>query len=402
MGAAIYNGGIGGYVIDMAVGNCAVRSMPRMSSLYSGGIFGYSTAGTPSSGAKNNNGTRIVNNYVAYNYSDGSLTRTGGLVGYAKNTTIANNSVYGRSKGASLSGAIGSVIDDGVHIENCFYEQGFDRQSFGYYSTLDTTGVTSFSGTGRDVVLADTLGRNANMTRQLNRWVYAHGGEHNYWHSDTSAANNGYPVFGAPEYQTLTDIQHVATCDRYTVEGILCTESGTYQYHVVDSAEFTDTLVILHLTVNYSEFTEVMDTIGTGEDYDGYGFHLTATELDLMRESLQQEGTVTVVVSDTLQTLAGCDSVVTLYLTLSSTGIAPVNAHISVNVYPNPTTKNVTVEATGLQTVELYDAVSRRLQVITSSRDNVITTDLESYPAGAYYLRIRTEQGTIIKKVVKR
>lgn len=402
MGAAIYNGGIGGYVSNGEASNCAVRSMPRMSSMYSGGIFGFSTATqTPLPWSKNATGTRIVNNYVAYNYSDGSLTRAGGLVGYAKNTTIANNYVYGRSKGASVSGAIGSTIDDGVHIENCFYEQGFDHQSFGYYSTLDTTGVTSFSGTGRDVVLADTLGRNANLTRQLNRWVYAHGGEYNYWHSDTAAANNGYPVFGAPEYQTLTDVQQVTTCDRYTVEGILCTESGTYQYHLIDSAEFTDTLVILHLTVNYSELTELTDTIGTGEDYDGYGFHLTATELDLMRESLQQEGTVTVVVSDTLQTLAGCDSVVTLYLTLSTTGIEPVDAHINVNVYPNPTTKNVTVEATGLQTVELYDAVSRRLDS-RKGQTGQVTFDLEGLPAGAYYLRIRTEQGTVIKKVVKR
>lgn len=406
MGAAIYNGGIGGYVSNGEASNCAVRSMPRMSSMYSGGIFGYSTATqTPLPWSKNATGTRIVNNYVAYNYSDGSLTRTGGLVGYAKNTTIANNYVYGRSKGASLSGAIGSVIDDGVHIENCFYEQGFDHQSFGYYSTLDTTAVTSFRGSGSEVVLNDTLGRNANLTRQLNRWVYAHGGNHKYWRSDTADVNNGYPVFGNPEYQQLTDIQYVATCDSFTVEGTVCTESGTYQYHAVDSAEFTDTLVVVHLTLNYSEFTELMDTIGAGQDYDGYGFHLTATELDLMRQALQQEGTVTVVVTDTLQTLAGCDSVVTLYLTLSTTGIAPVNAHISVNVYPNPTTKNVTVEATGLQTVELYDAVSRKLQTantLTHSHTPTITLDLEGLPAGAYYLRIRTEQGTIIKKVVKR
>ncbi len=405
MGAAIYNGGIGGWVKDVTGTNCAVRSMPRMSSLYSGGIFGYSTASTPSSGSKNNNGTRIVNNYVYYNYTDGSVTRAGGLVGYAKNTIMANNYVYGSSKGASVSGAIGSTIDDGVHIENCFYEQGFDHQSFGYYSTLDTTAITTFSGSGAHVILTDTLGNNSNLTRQLNRWVYAHGGNHNYWRSDTADVNNGYPVFGNPEYQQLTDIQYVASCDSFTVEGTVCTESGTYQYHAVDSAEFTDTLVVLHLTLNYSEFTELMDTIGAGQDYDAYGFHLTATELDLMRESMQQEGTVTVVVTDTLQTLAGCDSVVTLYLTLSTTGIAPVDAHISVNVYPNPTTKNVTVEATGLQTVELYDAVSRKLQTantLSQSHTHSLTLDLEGLPAGAYYLRIRTEQGTIIKKVVKR
>lgn len=407
MGAAIYNGGMVGYATNVKASNVWAWSKPRMSSLYSGGAFGYSTGSTYSgTGSKSVGGSRIVNSYVRYDHRDGALSRAGGLVGFADNTTLQNDYVYGENKGASLSGAIGSTIGDGVHIENCFYEQGFDHQSFGYYSTLDTTAITTFSGSGAHVILTDTLGNNSNLTRQLNRWVYAHGDtDLNYWQSDTEGVNNGYPVFGAPEYQQLTDVQYVATCDSFTVEGTVCTESGTYQYHAVDSAEFTDTLVVVHLTLNYSEFTELMDTIGAGQDYDGYGFHLTATELDLMRESMQQEGTVTVVVTDTLQTLAGCDSVVTLYLTLSTTGIAPVNAIISVNVYPNPTTKNVTVEATGLQTVELYDAVSRKLQTantLSQSHTHALTLDLEGLPAGAYYLRIGTENGTVIKKVIKR
>ena len=404
MGATIYNGGVVGYGEDVTIANNGIWSWPRMSSLYSSGLMGNSTGTTsPTSGSKSRGGSQIVNNYVRYENPDGKATRAGGLVGRARNTYIANNYVYGVNTGATLSGAIGSLIESGVHVENCFFEQSFDNQAFGYNSSMDTTGVTSFSGSGTEVILTDTLDNNSSLTRQLNRWVYAHGDTTLiYWHSDTAGENNGYPLFGDPEYQAMTATRELATCDSLLVAGLNFTTSGTYYYHAIDSAEFTDTAVTLYLTVNYSEFTELNDTVRRGEGYEGHGFYLTPAEIELLRQSLQEEGTVTVVVSDTLQTETGCDSIVTLYLTVSSQ-LSTFNSQLStLKVYPNPTTKSVTVEADGLQQVELFDAVSRRLDVITSSRDNVITADLEAYPAGPYYLRIRTANGTVIKKVIKR
>ena len=403
MGATIYNGGVAGYLKDPVVQNCNVHSDPNAASLYSGGAVGYTETTPNNNGAKDRASGRIVNNYVHYAPGNKAGTRSGGLVGYAKNTTLANNYVYGRNIGASVSGALGGVLGEGVHVENCFYEQGFDNHAFGFYTNLDTTAVSTFSGSGRNVILTDTLGNNVNLARQLNRWAYAHGnGQLNYWHSDTAGVNNGYPVFGEPEYQAMSATREVATCDSLLVAGQNFTTSGTYYYHAVDSAEFTDTAVTLFLTLNYSELTEVSDTIRLGEGYEGNGFYLTAREIEMMLQTFQEEGNVTLVVSDTLQTAAGCDSIITLYLTLSTTGIAPVSTPVAVRVYPNPTTKNVTVEADGLQQVELYDAVSRRLSTLTANRSTAVKVDLDGLPAGAYYLRIRTEQGTVIKKVIKR
>ena len=404
MGECVYNGGLAGTGKNLTITGCSAAPEPKLSALYVGGAIGNIDDSGYGSGEKSFAGGCLVNNYVRLDLSDALASRVGGLVGYAKNATLANNYVYGTNRGATLSGALGAVLANGVHVENCFYEQGFDRKAFGYYSQVDTTGVTSFSGSGSNVILTDTLGNNVNLTRQLNRWVYAHGdGQLSYWHSDTGNVNNGYPLFGEPEYEPFEATRELATCDSLLVAGLNFTTSGTYYYHVVDSAEFTDTAVTLYLTVNYSELTEVSDTIRKGEGYEGHGFSFTPKEIELMMQTLQEEGAVTVVVSDTLQTETGCDSIVTLYLTVSSTLSTP-NSQLSITlkVYPNPTTKSVTVEADGLQQVELYDAVSRRLDVITSSRDNVITADLEAYPAGPYYLRIRTENGTVIKKVIKR
>jgi len=375
--------------------------MPKSSSLYNAGVVGHHEGTILPSKSSASSG--IVNNYVRFAPEEGVGTRAGGLVGYAKNTTLANNYVYGTRTSASVSGALAAMMGPGVHVENCFYEQGFDSKAFGFYSTLDTTAVSTFSRAGSAAILTDTLGQNVDLARQLNRWVYAHGnGQLNYWHNDTANVNNGYPVFGEPEYLPFEATRELATCDSLLVAGLNFTTSGTYYYHVVDSAEFTDTAVTLFLTVNYSELTEVNDSVRAGEDYEGHGFYLTAAEIELMRQTLQEEGSVVVMVSDTLQTAAGCDSIVTLYLTVGTTGISPVNAPVAVRVYPNPTTKNVTVEADGLQEVELYDAVSRRLSTLTANRSTAVKVDLDGLPAGAYYLRIRTEQGTVIKKVIKR
>ena len=50
---------------------------------------------------------------------------------------------------------------------------------------------------------------------------------------------------------------------------------------------------------------------------------------------------------------------------------------------------------------ELYDGVSRRLLTATPIGGRC-TLDLTPYPSGAYYLRIRTTQGYVIKKIIKR
>lgn len=402
MGATVYSGGIAGHTKNGKITNNNVSYEPKSSTLYSAGIVGYYEGTTLPSSSKSSNNQSIVNNYVRFAPDIKAGTRVGGLVGTATNALLANNYVYGHNDGARVSGGLAAVLGNGVHVENCFYEQGFDRQAFGFHSTLDTSAVSTFSGSGNNVILTDTLGRNVNLTRQLNRWVRAHGDASlSYWRSDTSDINNGYPLFGEAEYQEIVDTFDIASCDSFRVDGTLVNQSGLYFYRVVDSTEFTDSLITVNLTINYGVLTELSDTILQGDGYDGYGFHLTATEIDLMRQALQQEGTVTVVVTDTLQTLAGCDSIVTLYLTLSNTGNPVPVAAIDLKVYPNPTTKNVNVEGSGIYEVELYDAVSRRLSQFTILNSQ-LSIDLEGYPAGAYYLRIRTDHGTVIKKVIKR
>ena len=173
-----------------------------------------------------------------------------------------------------------------------------------------------------------------------------------------------------------------------------------HYFHLLDSADFVDSTVILTLTVNHSSLTQLEDSVLLGQDYEAYGFHLSATEIQLLRQAAQQDDVVTVVVSDTLQTVHSCDSIVTLYLTVNKPGSDQPPAVLDVKVYPNPTVAWVTVEADEMQQIELYDGVSRCIhrRVVSTNSSKLNLTNL---PTGIYYLRVKTANGTVIKKLIK-
>lgn len=69
---------------------------------------------------------------------------------------------------------------------------------------------------------------------------------------------------------------------------------------------------------------------------------------------------------------------------------------VNVNVYPNPTNGRLTVKANGLKHVDLLNVTGKTL-VST----NNATLDLSNLPAGVYMLRVQTEEGTSMQKIIK-
>ena len=76
------------------------------------------------------------------------------------------------------------------------------------------------------------------------------------------------------------------------------------------------------------------------------------------------------------------------------------NGTSSVQVFPNPTNEQVTVQlhATNIQ-LELVDAQGKILH--TTYFSNETNVNLTSYPVGVYLIRLKTEGETIVKRVVK-
>jgi hypothetical protein len=69
-----------------------------------------------------------------------------------------------------------------------------------------------------------------------------------------------------------------------------------------------------------------------------------------------------------------------------------------VNVYPNPTRDQITVEAVGLNRITVTNAFGQTLYDVDASSDKAVI-DLSQYGAGLYLICIDTENGNIIRRV---
>jgi hypothetical protein len=103
-----------------------------------------------------------------------------------------------------------------------------------------------------------------------------------------------------PAYTTLS--KNICQGSSYTFSGQNFTQSGTY-YDTLTAQNSCDSIVTLYLIVNPTSSVNLYDTLCSGSSF-AFGGH-----------SISQSG----IYSDTLTGIHGCDSVVTLYLTVNPT-----------------------------------------------------------------------------------
>ncbi len=119
--------------------------------------------------------------------------------------------------------------------------------------------------------------------------------------------------------------------------------------------------------------------------------------------------------TQTLQTVHGCDSVVTLHLTIT-VGIDDHNLDAFMTVYPNPTNGIVNVQLTmnndqlGNTEIQVFDIYGKLLDVVETLRATSLQTgtsvqtqiDLSRYANGVYFIKAVADGNVIgVKKVVK-
>ena len=400
VGDAVYSGGMVGYGTSTTVENTGTRNDSRMEGVYVGGIAGYLN-GTYSN--KANNRSSLRNNYVYLN-SGGLSQRVGGLVGYAENTEIENNYVYGSVVGSVTAGAISAMMSTGSTADHNYYEMGAsDRIVGGQRTGVQVATTATFYGQGNHVVTSEPVYGVDNLTRVLNKWVRSQsGGNWSSWRSDLLGQNHGYPVFGEPDMIPIEDSIVVEGCDTIVWHGVLYTESTTTRYVYSDSVEMVDSIVSMVVIVHHGTHTNYTDSVTIGEDYSGFGFTVSAAETQLLRSTVDSLGYAILVLSDTLSANEfGCDSVVTLTLTVTKNERAIRVAPAKIHIYPNPTTSTVNVMADGMSRVEVYDNEGRRLADYPTAEEE-ITVDLSRYSSGIYYFRVHTPSGVSIQKVVKK
>ena len=346
----------------------------------------------------------IANNYVEV-VNSGNAQRVGGIAGRAKNTDIMNNYVYGTVAGSETGGSVAAVMDQGTRAIDNFAANGTAAKTVGQQQGGMIRNSAKFAGQGNQVILDKRINGVNNLTRVLNRWVReqnANGGNYLSWRSDLIGENSGYPVFGTPDIIAAQGTQYLEGCDEVVINGVSYTRDSTFTVRFIDSVEMVDSTLTAHIVLHQSTHTEVSDTASLENGYSGYGFDLTPEELRLLEHTVDSTGRATLIVTDTFSTVYGCDSVVTLTLTYqTNAGVVEVEEGAPVQIYPNPTTSVVYVEAKAMSHVEVYDNEGRVLQDYDAYGKDQVVVDMTMYLSGVYYIRVHTPEEVIIQKVIK-
>ena len=87
------------------------------------------------------------------------------------------------------------------------------------------------------------------------------------------------------------------------------------------------------------------------------------------------------------------------YIRFSNLGVDE-NPLGAVNLYPNPTNGQLTIEAEGMTTVSVYNHIGQRLME-KSATDDAFAFDMSGLPSGVYMVKVSTHSGTFMQKVIK-
>lgn len=415
VGNAVYVGGALARGDEDSVLNSSFIIINEVNSNVGGGVSGESNGAGPSGffgrlfGRKGAGRSYIANNYVHVR-NDGKVQSMGGLVGRSSNTVLENNYVYGNLSATGYAGAVAADMEDYTSADKNYYAEGSVEEPVGMaIGNVSLTDASSFSGSGNQVMLANPVYNGVdNLTLALNKWVReqnAAGAHFKTWRSDLDNVNNGYPVFGTPDMIPVVTNRLVEGCDEVVVDGILYSYDTVVSSHSVDYNEMVDSTVTTTIRLHATQYTALSDTATYGNDYEGHGFTITADELHMLGITLGDADSVSIILHDTLTTAFGCDSIVTLTLTFyASQDYIPqvIESVTTINVYPNPTTGVVTIDAEEMSHVEIYDNEGRRLQDYDAHNRNTLTIDISPYASGIYFVRIHTPHGVTIQKLIKR
>ena len=202
-----------------------------------------------------------------------------------------------------------------------------------------------------------------------------------------------------------TSTETATACGSYTwaQDGQTYTASGSYDHVIIGgSANGCDSTITLNLTINAfptATATYSGDSILTASAGTTYQWIDCGTGLAIAGETSQTfQATVNGAYAVVVTNAAGCSDTSTC-VTVNDLGLDG-KEFTFINVYPNPTTSSVIVEMNvDNATIELVDAQGKVISVTTINNGGTI--DLTNAERGVYFLRVRSENGETVKRIVK-
>ena len=199
----------------------------------------------------------------------------------------------------------------------------------------------------------------------------------------------------------VVSVSNIEGCDEVTLGGITYSRDTVITAHVIDSVEMVDSTITAYIRLHYGTITHLTDSARMADGYEGYGFSITPEELQLLNLTIDEHGEATLVLTDTLTTSFGCDSVVTLAITFTGGTQVPEMPEVQtvspIRVYPNPTVNTVHFSRS-VDEATLFDLNGRMLV----RRNDVHSLDMATLPAGTYVLRLRNGDASATCRVIKK
>ena len=193
------------------------------------------------------------------------------------------------------------------------------------------------------------------------------------------------------------------------------TQSGIYYDTLQNVNGYCDNIVCLTLTViDISIPTNVIITQSTNSfiiTWQGNGapFHLYRNNILLTllgstyyTDNNLKDGATYCYKIKAINGKCESDFSDTVCQTYNHTGIEQLQIMNSgLRIYPNPTNSRLNIEngQFKIENIEIYDIYGRNIVNCQLSMDNSI--DISHLTAGMYFIKIKTEQGTVIQKIIK-
>ena len=368
----------------------------------------YTNAGTYTDTYKNENGCDVtatlklnVNNVLtssveaticegsSYEFNGKTLTEAGT---YEETFT----SINGCDSVVTLTLNVNSTINETVNATIC---EGSSYSFYGQDYTTEGTYTTTYKNNdGCDVLVTLNLTVNS-VVNSTEEATICEGTSYTFNNQTLTTAGVYTATYktenGCDSIVTLTlnvnekiyDTVELSVCEgeTYELDGETYTAkvsmSGTYTFTSQSEETGCDSVTVVILTVNPTEKTVETAVLPFEGTYEFNG------------KTYDKEGVYT----ETLQTVNGCDSVVTLVLQAS--GLMDVENNLSVNVYPNPTHSDATLTVEGLNkeaTITVTDVQGRVIYTdILPKGQTTITIPSSTMAAGYYNVNIIVDKDRV-------
>ena len=388
------------------VANTTLSAAICEGSTYTENGFNVSEAGTYTQNLQTVNGcdsivtlnltiSNVVNNDITAAICEGSVyTENGFNVSEAGTYTQTLQTVNGCDSIVTLTLTVNPVASTTFTAAICegttYTENGFNVSEAGTH----TLNLQTINGCDSIVTLTLTVNPVANTNLTAAICEGSSYTENGFNESETGIyTQNLQTVNGCDSIVTLNltvstvinnDIT-AAICEGsvYTENGFNASEAGTYTQNL-QSVNGCDSVVTLTLTVNPTYNITIDASINEGETYEENGF------------SESEAGTYV----HTLQAENGCDSVITLNLTVNSSLTDVVANAVEVSLYPNPARAYTMLKVEGLKEqtpVYLFDIQGRKLkEYIMNIGQETLRIDLGDLPKGVYTVML----GNTTKKLI--